>query len=140
MANHAGVGVVPCCWSLCAARELDSSRRKTRSRSRSQVVIVGELDGEVLGDAVGFALDGDAVGDAVGSEVVGSAVGDAVGSEVVGSVVGVAVGSEVVGNAVGVDDGAAVGAGVGTGNKQHDFSQRLCTSGSSQALRPRTMM
>ena len=130
MANQAGVAVVP-------VSELDSSRRKTRSRSWSQVVIVGELDGEVLGVAVGVALEGDAVGKTVGSEVVGSAVGDAVGSEVVGSAVGDAEGSDMVGSAVGGEDGVAVGAAVGTGNRQHDFSQRLCTSGSSQALRPR---
>ena len=91
--------------------------------------VVGETDGDPVGDTVGSDVvgdnDGDTVGDVVGSDLVGDSVGsdvvgdsdgenvgDSVGSDVVGDSVGDVVGSEVVGARVGEMLGLVVGLSV----------------------------
>jgi len=70
--------------------------------------VVGEIDGDTVGDVVGSEVVGETDGDTVGSEVVGEIDGVTVGSDVVGETDGDVVGSEVVGEI----DGDAVGSEV----------------------------
>jgi hypothetical protein len=103
--------------------------------------IVGEFDGDVVGDDVVGESDGDnvgaEVGEVVGVDVVGEPVGDAVGDEVVGEPVGVVVGDEVVGEPVGEMVGDEVGDWVGDNEltKKPPFPQSVTEEG-SKALRP----
>mmetsp|Transcript_3581 Transcript_3581/g.11157 ORF Transcript_3581/g.11157 Transcript_3581/m.11157 type:complete len:341 (-) Transcript_3581:2449-3471(-) len=81
-------------------------------------VVVGDVDGDTVGLAVGDDVDGDTVGLAVGDDIDGDAVGLAVGDDVDGDAVGLAVGDDVDGDAVGLVvgddvDGDAVGDCVG---------------------------